>query len=52
MMGAKVRLVAKTLDPVTSDAGVTIIPHATFEACPHDLTVLFLHSLDPMRQNR
>ncbi len=41
MMGAKVRLVAKTLDPVTSDAGVTIIPHATFETCPRDLTVLF-----------
>lgn len=41
MMGAKVMLVAKTLDPVTSDAGVTIIPHATFETCPRDLTVLF-----------
>ena len=41
LMGAKVMLVAKTLAPVTSDAGVTIIPHATFETCPHDLTVLF-----------
>ncbi len=41
MMGAKVLLVAKTLEPVTSDAGVTIIPHATFETCPRDLTVLF-----------
>ena len=41
MMGAKVRLVAKTLEPVTSDAGVTITPHATFETCPRDLTVLF-----------
>ena len=41
MMGAKIDLVAKTLDPVTSDAGVTIIPTATFESCPRDLTVLF-----------
>ena len=41
LMGAKVLLVAKSLDPVTSDAGVTIIPTATFETCPRDLTVLF-----------
>lgn len=41
MMGAKVMLVAKTLEPVTSDAGVTITPHATFETCPRDLTVIF-----------
>lgn len=40
-MGAKIHLVAKTLDPVTSDAGVTIVPTATFDTCPHDLTVLF-----------
>ena len=41
MMGAKIHLVARTLDPVTSDAGVTILPTATFETCPRDLTVLF-----------
>ncbi|MFY9657526.1 MAG: DJ-1/PfpI family protein [Methylocystis sp.] len=41
LMGAKVLLVAKSLDPVTSDAGVTITPTATFETCPRDLTVLF-----------
>ncbi|WP_311276072.1 DJ-1/PfpI family protein [Methylobacterium sp. WCS2018Hpa-22] len=41
MMGAKIHLVAKSLDPVTSDAGVTITPDATFETCPRDLTVLF-----------
>ncbi len=41
MMGAKVMLVAKTLEPVTSDAGVTITPHATFDTCSRDLTVLF-----------
>ncbi len=41
LMGAKIFLVAKTLDPVTSDAGVTITPNATFDTCPRDLTVLF-----------
>jgi len=41
LMGAKVYLVAKTLDPVTSDGGVTITPTATFKTCPRDLTVLF-----------
>jgi putative intracellular protease/amidase len=41
LMGAKVFLVAKTLDPVTSDAGVIITPTATFDSCPRDLTVLF-----------
>ncbi len=41
MMGAQVLLVARTLDPVTSDAGVTITPHASFATCPRDLTVLF-----------
>ena len=41
MMGAKIHLVAKTLDPVTSDTGLTILPTATFETCPRDLTVLF-----------
>lgn len=41
LMGAKIDLVAKSLDPVTSDAGVTIIPTATFQTCPRDLTVLF-----------
>jgi putative intracellular protease/amidase len=41
LMGAKVHLVGKTLDPVTSDTGVTIVPTATFDTCPRDLTVLF-----------
>ena len=41
MMGAKIMLVAKSLEPVTGDAGVTITPHATFETCPRDLTVIF-----------
>jgi putative intracellular protease/amidase len=41
LMGAKVHLVAKTPEPVTSDLGLTITPTATFEQCPQDLTVLF-----------
>ncbi len=41
LMGAKVFLVAKSLEPVTSDTGVTITPTASFESCPRDLTVLF-----------
>lgn len=41
MMGAKIHLVAKSVEPVTSDAGVTLLPTATFETCPRDLTVLF-----------
>lgn len=41
LMGATIHIVAKSLDPVTSDAGLTIIPTATFDTCPRDLTVLF-----------
>lgn len=41
MMGAKIHLVAKSMQPVTSDAGITLLPTATFETCPRDLTVLF-----------
>lgn len=41
LMDAKLFLVAKSLDPVTSDSGVTILPTATFDTCPRDLTVLF-----------
>lgn len=41
MMGAKIHIVSKTLDPVTSDAGLTLIPTATFDTCPKELTVLF-----------
>jgi cyclohexyl-isocyanide hydratase len=41
LMGAKVHLVAKTSEPVTSDLGLTITPTTTFEHCPRDLTVIF-----------
>jgi putative intracellular protease/amidase len=41
LMDAELFLVAKSLDPVASDSGVTILPTATFDTCPRDLTVLF-----------
>jgi len=41
LMDSKLLLVAKSLDPVTADSGVTILPTATFDTCPRDLTVLF-----------
>jgi cyclohexyl-isocyanide hydratase len=41
LAGAKVHLVAKTREPVTTDTGVIITPTATFAATPKDLTVLF-----------
>ena len=41
LMGATVLLVAKSPDPVTSDAEVTATSSATFGTCPCDLTVLF-----------
>jgi len=41
LMGAKIFFVAKALNPVTSDTGITITPNANFETCPRDLTVLF-----------
>lgn len=41
LTGASVHLVAKTRDPITSDTGVTIVPTATFDETPRELTVLF-----------
>jgi cyclohexyl-isocyanide hydratase len=41
LMGATVHLVGKSMAPVTSDTGVTIMPTTTFDECPRDLTVLF-----------
>jgi putative intracellular protease/amidase len=39
--GARVHLVARTMEPVTSDSGLTIAPTATFQSCPRDVAVLF-----------
>lgn len=41
LMGAAIHIVSKTLEPVTSDAGLTVVPTATFDSCPRDVTVLF-----------
>lgn len=35
-------LLWKTLDPVTTDTGVTLVPTTTFANCPADLDVLFV----------
>jgi len=37
----RVHLVAKTMDPITSDLGLVITPSITFEDCPQQLEVLF-----------
>lgn len=42
MMGAKVHLVSKTLDPVRSDLGVLVTPTMTLADCPKDLTIIFV----------
>ena len=40
LVGAKVHLVAQTLDPVGADTGVRVVPTATFADCPREMTVL------------
>ncbi len=37
----RVHLVAKTLEPITSDLGLVITPSTTFDDCPQQLEVLF-----------
>ncbi|MDC0681435.1 DJ-1/PfpI family protein [Sorangium atrum] len=39
---AKIHLVWKTLDPVTTDAGITLLPTASFDTCPEELEILFV----------
>ncbi len=38
----RTHLVWKTLEPVLSDASVSVNPNATFESCPRDVDVLFV----------
>lgn len=40
LMGAKTHVVARSLAPVTSDAGLIFTPTATFDDCPRDLDIL------------
>ncbi|MEP3244971.1 MAG: DJ-1/PfpI family protein [Sneathiella sp.] len=42
IMGAKVHIVSKTMEPVTSDTGLTIVPTATYDQVPADIDVLFV----------
>lgn len=42
LMGATVHIVAATREPVISDTKVTIVPSATYDEVPQDLTVLFI----------
>lgn len=42
MMGAKVLVVAESLDPVKSDTGLSIVPDVTFDNAPEQVDVLFV----------
>lgn len=42
LMGAQVRLVARSRDPVRSDTGVVVVPDMTFDECPRVLDILFV----------
>lgn len=42
LSNAEVHLVGKTLEPVTSDAGITMSPTRTFATCPDPLDVVFV----------
>jgi cyclohexyl-isocyanide hydratase len=41
-MHGETHLLWKTLDPVRSDTGITVLPTTTFGDCPTDLDVLFV----------
>ncbi len=41
LMGARVEMVAKSRDPVTSDTGLVLIPDRVFDDLPSELTVIF-----------
>ncbi|WP_437958384.1 DJ-1/PfpI family protein [Sorangium sp. So ce119] len=38
----QIHLVWKTLDPVTTDMGITLLPTASFATCPEEVAVLFV----------
>jgi len=42
LMGATVHLAAKTLDPVRSDTGVSLLPTIKFQDCPKTCDVIFV----------
>ncbi len=42
IFGAKVHIVSGSMDPVTSDTGLTIVPTTTYEQVPETVDVLFV----------
>ncbi len=42
LMGATVHIVSETLEPITSDTNITIVPTITYDNVPDDLSVLFI----------
>ncbi len=42
LMGAKVHHIAQTMDPITSDTQLTIVPTMTLREAPRDLDILFV----------
>ena len=42
ILGCDIYLVAKSLDPVSTDVGISVTPDITFDHCPNDLDVLFV----------
>lgn len=40
LMGATTHIVAKSLDPISSDTKLTFVPSATFDTCPMDLDII------------
>ena len=40
LMGATVRLVAKTREPIVTDTGLTVLPDTSFAECPELLTII------------
>lgn len=42
LSNTQVHMVWKTLEPVTSDSGIMIMPTRTFQSCPQTLDVLFV----------
>ena len=41
-LGMTMHLVWKTLEPITTESGIVILPTTTFEQCPSDLEILFI----------
>jgi len=41
-LGMTIHLVWKTLEPIVTDSGITIVPTTTFEDCPRSLELLFI----------